>query len=141
LEHIPNDRKAIKELLRVLKPGHNLVVSVPRYLPELICWALSDEYYNANQGHIRIYKKKQLISMIEDEGSFFWSQHYAHAIHAPYWWLKCIVGPTRNDSTPVNLYHSLLTWDIMKKPWVTSFIDQMLNPLIGKSTVLYFKKK
>ena len=58
MEHIPEDRLAVREVIRVLKPGNTLVVSVPRYFPERICWALSDDYTNANQGHVRIYKKR-----------------------------------------------------------------------------------
>ncbi|MCP3876260.1 MAG: class I SAM-dependent methyltransferase, partial [Desulfobacteraceae bacterium] len=50
LEHIPNDKKAVKELLRVLKNKGVLAISVPRYMPEKICWKLSDEYLDVNQG-------------------------------------------------------------------------------------------
>ncbi|MGY2061537.1 class I SAM-dependent methyltransferase, partial [Nocardia gipuzkoensis] len=45
LEHIPDDERAITELARVLRPGGALAVTVPRWLPERICWALSDEYH------------------------------------------------------------------------------------------------
>jgi len=84
--------------------------------------------------------KNKLIKLIEKAGAAYWAGHYAHSIHSPYWWLKCFVGPTRTDSKAVNLYHRLLTWDIMKKPWITGFTDRLFNPLLGKSTVLYFKK-
>ncbi|MFH2067448.1 MAG: class I SAM-dependent methyltransferase [Pseudomonadota bacterium] len=141
LEHIPEDRVAMREIIRILKPGKTLVVSVPRYFPEKICWALSDEYYNANQGHVRIYTKKQLIGRLEKEGVRNWGMHFAHSLHSPYWWLKCFVGPTREDSGIVNLYKRFLTWDIMKKPFITRFMDRLLNPLVGKSLVLYFTKQ
>lgn len=140
LEHIPEDQKAFSELVRILKPGKILAVSVPRFWPEKICWNLSDEYFNANMGHVRIYKKQPLIKEIESFGVTHFASHYAHSIHAPFWWLKCFVGPNKTDSKPVNLYHRLLVWDLMKKPKLTSFIDRMLNPLLGKSLVLYFKK-
>lgn len=140
LEHIPNHGKAMGEIVRVLKPGKTLVVSVPRWLPERICWALSDEYFNANQGHVRIYRKKDLIRGLERIGTRFMGHHYAHSIHSPYWWLKCLVGPTRTDSTVVTLYHRLLTWDIMQKPWITRFIDRLFNPVLGKSLVVYLVK-
>jgi len=141
LEHIPDDRAAMDEIVRVLKPGKNLVVSVPRYFPERICWALSDEYFNANQGHVRIYRKAELVRALERTGLKKWGSHFAHSLHSPYWWLKCWVGPTRTDSMPVNLYHRFLTWDIMQKPPATRFLDWLLNPLMGKSLVLYFTKK
>lgn len=140
LEHIPDDASAIYEIIRVLKPGKSLVVSVPRYLPERICWALSEAYFNANQGHVRIYRKSELIDQLERAGTRCTSHHYAHSIHSPYWWLKCFLGPTRTDSAMVNLYHRLLTWDIMQKPWITRLIDRLLNPVLGKSVVLYLQK-
>lgn len=140
LEHIPNDTQAIHELVRILKPGKILAISVPRFLPEKICWLLSDEYFNANMGHVRIYKKPELINRIESFGLKCFSSHYAHSIHTPFWWLKCLVGPNRADSFAVNLYHKILVWDLMKRPRITSFVDKLFNPILGKSLVLYFKK-
>ena len=140
LEHIPDHKKAVSEIMRVLKPGYNLVVSVPRYMPERICWALSNEYHNVSMGHIRIYKKRELVNLLENSGAKVWANHFAHSLHTPYWWLKCIAGPARNDSTVVNFYHRILVWDLMKKPLITRFIDRILNPFFGKSLVLYLKK-
>ena len=140
LEHIPDHRRAVSELVRILKPGGDLVVSVPRFLPERICWALSDEYFQANGGHVRIYRKKELTALVESAGVCHCSQHYAHGLHAPYWWLKCAVGPSREDAALVRLYHSLLVWDMMKRPRLTRTLERMLDPLIGKSVVFYFKK-
>jgi SAM-dependent methyltransferase len=141
LEHIPDQEKAVGEIIRVLRPYGNLVVSVPRYLPERICWALSKSYHQVPKGHIRIYKKKELIYLLEDSGSRLWASHFAHSLHTPYWWLKCLVGPDRQDSALVNLYHRFLVWDIMKKPRLTRFLDRLLNPLLGKSIVLYLRKE
>jgi len=140
LEHISDHRQAVSEVARILKPGKDLVVSVPRFFPERICWALSREYHSVNNGHIRIYKKKELIRLLEESGLKKRSSHYVHSLHSPYWWLKCLLGPTRKDLAAVNAYHDLLTWDIMKRPWVTRFIDHLLNPILGKSLVVYLKK-
>lgn len=140
LEHIPDDAKAISELIRIIKPGKTLAVSVPRFLPEKICWALSDDYFNANMGHVRIYKKQALINLIESANVRYRQSHYAHSIHTPFWWLKCLVGPNRTDSILVNLYHRFLVWDLMDRPWITTFIDKLFNPILGKSLVLYFQK-
>ena len=140
MEHIPDHRTVVQELVRVLKSGCNLVVSVPRYWPERICWALSDEYSSSNQGHIRIYKSHQFIHLLENFGLKKWALHYAHSLHTPFWWLKCLLGPTRTDSAPVNLYHRFLTWHIMTQPKLTRLLDHMLNPVLGKSIVIYLRK-
>jgi SAM-dependent methyltransferase len=141
MEHVVDHQAAAGELVRVLKPGYNLVVSVPRYWPERICWALSDDYRNSNQGHVRIYKSGKLIHFLESFGLNKWAIHYAHSLHTPYWWLKCLIGPTRNDASVVNLYHRFLTWDIMEQPRITRLLDRLLNPIVGKSIIIYLKKK
>jgi len=141
LEHIENYLQAIHEIIRVLKPGRNLVVSVPRYWPEYICWMLSTDYHTAEGGHVRIFKPSQLITDLQNAGVKQWARHYAHSLHTPFWWLKCLIGPNREDSWPVNLYHRFLTWDIMKQPRTTRTMDYLLNPILGKSIVLYFRKE
>ena len=141
LEHIENYLQAIREITRVLKPGCNLVVSVPRYWPERICWALSTDYHTAEGGHLRIFKPKQLIADLQNAGLEPWARHYAHSLHTPFWWLKCLVGPNREDSRPVNLYHRFLTWDIMKQPRTTRILNNLLNPILGKSIVVYLRKQ
>ncbi|MBW2557994.1 MAG: methyltransferase domain-containing protein [Deltaproteobacteria bacterium] len=140
LEHIPDNRAAIAELVRVLKEGKKLVVSVPRFLPERICWALSSAYHNEPGGHIRIYEKRELLSLLEDAGTTCWSVRYKHALHAPYWWLKCLVGHKNDTSRSVKLYKRFLEWDIIRHPSWIRMLDKMLNPLIAKSIVFYLKK-
>lgn len=140
LEHIPDHCRAVAEIVRVLKPGKSLVVSVPRYLPERICWALSEAYHNEEGGHIRIYRKKELIALLEAAGTRCVDTGWAHSLHSPYWWIRCMVGHKNDGALPVRLYHKFLVWDIMKKPLLTRTLDRMLNPLIAKSVVLYLRK-
>ena len=64
LEHIPEDDAAIAELIRVLKVGGTLAVTVPRWLPERVCWWLSDEYHSNEGGHVRIYRASELRGQI-----------------------------------------------------------------------------
>jgi SAM-dependent methyltransferase len=140
LEHIPDDGRAIAELVRVLRPGGTLAVTVPRWLPERVCWALSDRYHEVDGGHVRIYKASELARRLEQAGLAVDGITYAHALHAPYWWLKCAVG-VENDTNPlVTAYHRLLVWDITKAPGLTRTAERLLNPLVGKSVVLYATK-
>ncbi len=143
MEHIPEHERAAAEITRVLKPGKAMVVSVPRYLPERICWALSEDYHTEEGGHVRIYRKRQLIRLLEGQGLHCEDTGRAHALHSPYWWIRCAVGAVggQNDNHwAVQTYHKFLVWDIMKKPWFTRTLDKILNPLISKSIVLYLRK-
>lgn len=140
LEHIPDHRQAVREIIRVLKPGKSLVVSVPRYLPERICWALSSDYHHEEGGHIRIFRQKELIDLLENAGARCIGTAWAHSLHSPYWWLKCLVGHKNDEFPLVKLYHRFLVWDIIKKPLLTRALDRVLNPVIAKSIVVYLKK-
>ncbi len=140
LEHVPEDRTAISELARVLRPGGTLAVTVPRWLPERICWALSDAYHEVDGGHVRIYTRDEIVGKVSDAGLRLVGQGHAHALHSPYWWLKCAVGVDNSEHPLPKAYHRLLVWDIIRRPWLTRTAERLLNPLIGKSTVLYFTK-
>ena len=140
LEHIPDHHRAMGEIVRVLKPGHPLVVSVPRRWPERICWSLSREYRHMPGGHVRIYDARELVQKIEALGLSHWRTHFAHGLHSPYWWLKCLLGLENTQRLPVRLYNRFLTWDIMDRPRLTRTLERWLNPLVGKSVVLYFHK-
>jgi SAM-dependent methyltransferase len=140
LEHVPAHDRAVAEIARVLRPGGDAVVSVPRYGPERLCWALSRDYAPADGGHIRIYRKNALTALLERAGLRAWCACHAHSLHTPFWWLKCLVGPERTDVRLVNLYHRFLTWDLMQKPCATAFVERLLNPILGKSLVVYCRK-
>ena len=140
LEHLPADRSAIAELTRVLRPGGTMAVTVPRWFPELVNWALSDDYHTVEGGHVRIYRRSALEDRLREAGLRITGADHAHALHSPYWWLKCAVGVRNDDHPLVKAYHRLLVWDIVSAPPLTRIADRILNPVIGKSLVLYTEK-
>jgi SAM-dependent methyltransferase len=145
LEHIHDDVAAIGELARVLRPGGTLAVTVPAFVAERICWALSDEYHApfVPGGHVRIYRESGLRAKLRAAGLTPRGAHHAHGIHAPYWWLRCAVGPTDEDNRLVKAYHQVLVWDISgTQPWhrLTRLADRLLSPVVGKSIVIYARK-
>jgi len=140
LEHVPDDVDAIREVVRVLRPGGVAAVTVPREWPEKLCWKLSDAYHENPGGHVRIYTEEELSYKLRAAGLELTGTSHAHALHAPYWWLKCAVG-VENESHPLPAkYHELLVWDMMKAPWVTRTAERLLNPVMGKSVVFYLRK-
>jgi hypothetical protein len=126
--------------MRVLKVGGTLAVTVPRWLPEQVCWWLSDEYHANEGGHVRIYRASELRDKFLRGGMKLRHTHHAHALHSPFWWLKCALGVSRSDHPAVTTYHKLLVWDLMQRPWITRVAEAALNPLVGKSVALYFAK-
>jgi SAM-dependent methyltransferase len=137
LEHVPEDVLAVAELARVLRAGGTMDVTVPRWWPERILWALSDEYHQVPGGHIRIYRRSVLVGHLHSAGLAAYGAHHAHALHTPYWWLRAAVG-VRDETHPVvRAYHQFLVWDITAAPRLSRAIERWLNPILGKSLVIY----
>ncbi len=140
LEHVPNYITILNELHRVLKPGGSLNVSVPRFWPEKICWSLSTAYHQVEGGHIRIFKSSELRHAIQKLDFSFRHRHWAHALHVPYWWLRCAFWKQGENFILSRWYHKLLVWDMLQRPWLTQTLETLLNPVLGKSVVMYFDK-
>lgn len=141
LEHIPEDDKAIWQLARVVRPGGTVAVTVPSWLPERVCWLLSDAYHEVEGGHVRIYRERELLGKLEAVGLRPVGKDHAHALHSPYWWLKCAVGVDRENHPLTKAYHRMLVWDMMRGPLLTRTAERLLNPVLGKSLVLYLVKQ
>lgn len=139
LEHVPDDLGVMNELFRVLAPGGRLAATVPAALPEQICWWLNDAYHAPKSvgGHVRIYGEPELRTKLAAIGFVPAESHRAHALHSPYWWLKCAVGIDNETNPAVRAYLKFLTWDIVKAPKLTRRADKLLNPILGKSLVIY----
>ena len=142
LEHIQDDVAALAELVRVLKPGGTFAATVPTWYPEKINWLLSDEYHAPKSvgGHVRIYSATELKAKLRTAGLNVLGSHRAHALHSPYWWLKCAVGPRDNDHALVTKYREVLEWEITKQPRSMAVLERGLATVMGKSYIVYGEK-
>jgi SAM-dependent methyltransferase len=140
LEHLDRYEAALDEIARVTRPGGVLALSVPRGWPEAICWMLSEGYRTTPGGHVRIFNARALASAVVGRGFSALARHGAHALHSPYWWLRCAVWKRGDDHPLVALYRRILEWDLVARPLLFRIIEAALNPVLGKSVVMYFRR-
>ena len=142
LEHITADTAALAEMVRVVRPGGVFAATVPAWFPETVNWKLSDDYHApaVPGGHVRIYSTTELLAKLRAAGLATAGKHHAHALHSPYWWLKCAVGVTNDHHPLVRRYRQFLEWDIVRQPRSTRWAERVLAPVLGKSLVLYATK-
>ena len=74
-------------------------------------------------------------------GLWLRGSHHAHALHSPYWWLKCAVGVDNTDALAGA--HATTTSSCGRSsanPGGSPALDRTLNPVLGKSLVVYTQK-
>ena len=140
LEHLPNDRQSIEELVRVLKDDGILAVSVPTYLTEAIYWRISKDYHTNPGGHVRKYKADELIDLLRQNNLQVYALRRKHALHSIYWLLRCLFGINREKAVIPSLYHKFLVWDIKTKSKPVRLLEDLLNMFFPKSIALYTRK-
>lgn len=140
LEHIWDDEQAISELVRALKPGGRMAVTVPTRFPERVNWALDWHYNDTPGGHIRIYRQHDLEEKLARAGLWLRGSHHAHGLHSPYWWIRCAGGVNDPDRFLARKYHDLLVYQLTKNPKWLATLDRALNPVMGKSLIIYTQK-
>jgi SAM-dependent methyltransferase len=140
LEHLWATEWAMAELVRVLRPGGRIAVTVPTELPERVCWALDRGYHDVPGGHVRIFKRRDLEARLVRAGLTLTGRDHRHGLHSPYWWIRCAGGVDNPDRFLARRYHELLVKQITDDPRWLATVDRVLNPVIGKSLVVYAER-
>jgi 2-polyprenyl-3-methyl-5-hydroxy-6-metoxy-1,4-benzoquinol methylase len=141
LEHIPEDNIAVEELARVLSKNGDIGISVPHYLAESICWKLSGEYYGFPGGHIRKYKTRELLALVDTAGLSVYATRHKHALHSFYWILRCVFGIKKENAAIPSFYNKFLEWDLRANHRFFRWLEGPLNHLCPKSVAIYARKK
>jgi len=141
LEHIPEDKSAVEELIRVLNKDGAIGISVPHYLAESICWKLSKDYYGFPGGHIRKYKTRELLDLVKGAGLSVYTIRHKHAFHSFYWVMRCVFGVKKEDATIPFLYNRFLEWDLRTNHRFFRWLEGLLNHLCPKSVAIYAKRR
>ena len=141
LEHVPDDRAILCELMRVLKPGGVLAVSVPDEYSERLLWRLSPRYRNTPGGHVRIYRRKDIRRLMQDGGAPPFAVEYRHSLETVRWVVHSVVD--REWGKPGVITRGI-RW-LLDRPshrnWrVLAWADALGSYVLPKSIVLYGRK-
>ena len=141
LEHIPEDKSVVEELVRVLSQDGAIGISVPHYFAESICWKLSRDYYGFPGGHIRKYKTRELLNLVDTAGLSVYTIRHKHALHSFYWILRCVFGVKKEKAPIPSLYNRFLEWDLRANQRFFRWLENLLNHLCPKSIAIYARRK
>jgi SAM-dependent methyltransferase len=141
LEHVPDEHVILRELLRVLKCGGLVAISVPDEYSERLLWGVSPNYKNTPGGHVRIFSRRQIKQLLVDHGIDIYAVEYRHSLETARWILHSVLD--REWANP-GLFNRGFRW-LLDSPthrdwWPLAWADEIGNYLLPKSIVLYGRK-
>ena len=111
----PPTSQAIDELVRVLRPGGTIAVTVPALAAgDGLLEALRRLPQRPGRPHPDLLRQGADRQGDRRRARRSTGKDHAHGLHSPYWWIKCAVGVKNDDHPLVKAYHRLLVWDIMQ---------------------------
>jgi ubiquinone/menaquinone biosynthesis C-methylase UbiE len=78
MEHVSDDRRACRELTRVLKKGGTIAITVPTYTSEALNDAITYEYYSSRRAHPALRARK-LAAIMEECGLEVYGVRFKHS--------------------------------------------------------------
>lgn len=141
LEHVPDDAALVRELTRVLKPGGVLAVSVPDEYSERLLWRLSEKYVTAVGGHVRIYRRRDIVNLLRAGGVTPYAVRYRHGLETLYWLVHVLLHEDWGELGPVaRALRRFLDSPRTRASALMNGLDDVANRLLPKSIVVYARK-
>ena len=140
LEHVDDPHQGIEEMVRILRPGGLLAVTVPTYVPEKACWVIDSDYYNHPGGHVRIFTAQGLVRALRCHPLKVYAIRHEHAFHSIYWIMRCIFGLRNEEARIPELYLRFLELQIHTHSRFAAAVERVCNFVFPKSIVVYTRK-
>ena len=141
LEHVDDDAVLARELVRVLKPGGILAVSVPDEYSEKVFWRLSESYRTYVGGHVRIYRRPQIVRLLREAGLDPYAVRYRHSLETVYWLSHVAFWSDWGKQGPITgAFRRILDSQRTRKSRIVSALDDIGNRILPKSIVVYSRK-
>jgi ubiquinone/menaquinone biosynthesis C-methylase UbiE len=141
LEHVPDDGAIVRELMRVLRSGGTLVVSVPDEHSERLLWQFSPRYRTTPGGHIRVYRRRAIIDLLRVNGAEPFAIDFRHSLESVRWLVHSVLDREWGSPGPVTKGIQWLLDTPSHRNWrPLAMFDAIGNKLLPKSIVLYCRK-
>ena len=135
MEHVHDYRSAVEELVRVLRRGGTIGITIPTAPTEHAYLWLTHLYFESPGGHIRIFRPRDLALAMSRAGLRVEGVSFAHSLHSPYWAIRAILGLDEESLAPTRSYRRFLLRASQSRPWTT--IERALDWVCPKSLILY----
>jgi ubiquinone/menaquinone biosynthesis C-methylase UbiE len=138
MEHVPDEELACRELVRILKPGGTIGITVPTPFSETLYYLLTHEYFSTPGGHVRIITPKRLNDIMTESGLSVYGIDFRHSFHTIWWAIRCVVGLHRENHPFTRSYHSFLSRGLFS-PFMRR-AETFFDWFFPKSLILYGRK-
>ena len=135
MEHVHDYRAAIRELVRVVRPGGTVGITIPTATTEHVYLWLTRLYFESPGGHIRIFRPRDLARAMARAGLRVDGVSFAHALHSPYWAIRALLGLEDESPAPTRLLRRFLMLASLSPTWMK--VERALDWVWPKSVILY----